>query len=108
MPGVDAASCSRSTSCAERHLPRVHLQDLDAALVVGRVDDDLPVEPAGSQQRRVEDVRPVGGGQHDDALVPGEAVHLGEDLIEGLLALVVTAERIARRRARGRWCRSRR
>ena len=93
MPGVAAASCSRSTSSAERNLARVDLQDLDAALVVGRVDDDLPVEASGPQQRRVEDVRPVGGGQHDHALVAGEAVHLGEDLIQRLLALVVTAER---------------
>ena len=77
----------------QRNLPRVDLQDLDAALVVGRVDDDLPVEPSGSQQRRVEDVRPVGGGQHHHALVAGKAVHLGEDLIERLFALVVTSER---------------
>ena len=40
MPGVDAASCSRSTSVGERDLARVDLQDLDAALVVGRVHDD--------------------------------------------------------------------
>ena len=93
IPGVADASCSRLTSARERNLSRVDLQDLHAALVVGRMDDDLPVEAPRSQQRGVEDVRPVGGGQDDDALVAGEAVHLGEDLIERLFALVMTAER---------------
>ena len=45
-----------------------------------------------AEQGRVEDLGPVGGGQHDHALVAGEPVHLGEDLVERLLALVVTAE----------------
>ena len=62
-----------------------------AALAVGTVDDDLPVEAARAQQRRVEDVGPVGGRHDDDALVGLEAVHLDQQLVEGLLALVVTA-----------------
>ncbi len=93
MPGVAAASCSRSTSGAERHLARVHPQDRHAALVIRRVHDDLAIEAAGPQQRRIEHVGPVGGGQHDHALVAGEAVHLGEDLVQRLLALVVAAHR---------------
>src|SRR6516162_5535092 len=43
------------------------------------------------QQRRVEHVRTVGGGDDDDALVALEAIHLDEQLIEGLLALIVAA-----------------
>ena len=77
----------------ERHLPRVNLQNLHAAFVVGRVNDDLAVESPRSQQSRVEDVWPVRGGQNHDALVSGKAVHLGENLIEGLFALVMTADR---------------
>ena len=68
----------------------------------------VPVEAAGSQQRRIEDVGPVRGGQHDDALRAGEAVHLGQDLVQRLFALVVTAERACAAARRGRWCRSRR
>src|SRR4029078_9985823 len=45
----------------------------------------------GPQQRRVEHVRPVGRGDEDDALVRLEAVHLDEQLVQGLLALVVAA-----------------
>jgi hypothetical protein len=67
----------------------VHVQDLAAAGLVGRADGEAAVEAAGAQQGRVEDFGPVGGGQHDHVLGAGEAVHLGQDLVEGLLALVV-------------------
>ncbi len=60
-------------------------------LHVGPVEDHLAVEAARPQERRVEDVRPVGRGDHDDVRVGVEAVHLDEDLVEGLLALVVRA-----------------
>ena len=59
---------------------------------VGQRDDDLTVEPAGPAQRRVEGIRPVGGGQHDHAVGLLESVHLGEQLVEGLLPLVVPGE----------------
>ena len=75
----------------ERNLAGVHRQDAFAALHVGTVDDDAPVEPAGTEQRRVEDVGTVGGGNEDDAFVRFEAVHFDEQLIERLLALVVAA-----------------
>ena len=62
-----------------------------AAGEVGGVDADLPVEAARAQQRRVEDVGTVGRGDQDDAAADVEAVHLDEQLVEGLLALVVAA-----------------
>src|SRR4029079_13882841 len=69
----------------------VDLEDLGPALHVGAVEDDLAVEAAGPQERRVEDVRAVGGGDDDHVRVRIEAVHLDQDLVEGLLALVVAA-----------------
>ena len=75
----------------QRLAARVDLEDLGAALAVGAVDDDLAVEAAGTQQRRVEDVGPVGGGDQDDVVLHLEAVHLDEQLVERLLALVVAA-----------------
>ena len=41
----------------ELDLAHVHLQDVDAALAVGPVDQHLAVEAAGAQQRRVQDLR---------------------------------------------------
>ena len=60
-------------------------------LTSGIAHGDLTVEAAGAQQRGVEDVGAVGGGHDDDALVGGKAVHFHQQLVQGLLALVVTA-----------------
>ena len=77
----------------ERLLPAVHREDRLAALEVGTVDDDLTVEATRTQQRGVEDVGAVGGREQDHTLLLVEAVHLDEQLVERLLALVVpTAE----------------
>ena len=75
----------------ERLALGVDLQDLGPAAHVGAVEDDLAVEAARAQERRVEDVGPVRGGDDDHVRVRVEAVHLDEDLVEGLLALVVRA-----------------
>ncbi len=75
----------------KRHLAHVHQEDLLAAADVGQADHHLAVEAAGAQQRRVEHVGAVGGGDHDDAGVGLEAVHLDQQLVQCLLALVVAA-----------------
>ena len=75
----------------ERHLLGVNLQDAQSALDIGPRNHDAPVEASRPQQRRVEHVGPVGGGDENDAVVGLEAVHLDQQLVEGLLALVVAA-----------------
>ena len=59
---------------------------------VGQRDDDLAVEPAGAAQRGIQGVRPVGGGQHHHPAGLLEPVHLGEQLVQGLLPLVAAGE----------------
>ncbi len=76
---------------SERHLADVDFQDLLAADDVGVRHDDLAVEAAGAQQRRVEHVGPVRRRDDDDALVRLEAIHLDKQLVQRLLALVVAA-----------------
>src|SRR6185312_2639969 len=49
----------------------------------------LPVEAAGAQQRWVEYLGTVGGGDHDHAGGRVEPIHLGQHLVEGLVPLVV-------------------
>ena len=56
---------------------------------------DLAVEPTRTQQRRVEGLGTVRGGEDDDTRRWIEAVHLREQLVEGLLAFVVLYERAA-------------
>ena len=60
---------------------------------VGLVDQHLPVEAARAEQGRVEHLGPVGRAHDDDALAAVEAVHLGEQLVQRLLALLVAAHR---------------
>ena len=77
----------------QRHRARVHLQDQLAAHAVGRLHGHSAVEAARSQQGGVEHLWPVGRAEHDHAGGGVEAVHLGEDLVERLLALVVATQR---------------
>ena len=65
------------------------LEDRLASVEVGRVDDDLTIESPGAEQSAIEHVGPVGRGQQDHARVGLEAVHLDQQLVERLLALVV-------------------
>ena len=67
-PGRAARDRAQIDVRLERDLARVHAQDLLAALDVGVADGHLPIEPARAQQRRIEDVRAVGGGDDDDAV----------------------------------------
>ena len=75
----------------QREAAGVDGEDLRATLAVGRRDGDAAVEAAGAQERGVEDLRPVGRAEHDHGDVGLEAVHLREDLVQRLLALVVAA-----------------
>ncbi len=90
-PGVRRATLEQVHAGSHRLPAGVHLQDHVPAGEVGRLDADLPVEPAGSQQRGVEDVGSVGRGDQDHPAAHVEAVHLHEQLVEGLLPLVVSA-----------------
>src|SRR5699024_9925313 len=70
---------------------RVDAQDLLAADQVWVSDRDLAVEAARAQQCWVEDVRAVRRGHEDYSLATVETIHLHEQLVQGLLALVVAA-----------------
>ena len=73
-------------------LAGVHPEDLLAALEVRQLHGHAPVKTAGPRERGVERLGPVRGGEDDDAVVALEAVHLGQQLVKCLLALVVAAD----------------
>jgi hypothetical protein len=60
---------------------------------VGPIDDDMAIEAARAQQRGIEHFRPVGRGHDDHAFAGIEPVHLGQKLVQRLLALLVRAQR---------------
>ena len=69
----------------------VDLEDRFPPANVGPVDQDLPVETAGPQQRLVQRFRPVGRRDHDHAGLRVETVHFDQQRVQRLLALVVPA-----------------
>ena len=68
---------------------QMYLEDSLALCHVGQVDVDLTVETSGTQQCLVKHVDAVGGCQNDDTRVGAKAVHLGEQGVERVLALIV-------------------
>ena len=89
-PRSTASNHRRFNIITHRHLAHVHGQNLLATTDIGQAHHHLTVEATRAQQSRVQHVRTVGGGDHNDAVIHLEAVHLHQQLVEGLLALVVT------------------
>src|SRR5262249_38578514 len=75
------------------HALGVNPKNVFAPFDVRLVDEHLTIEPPGPEQRRVKDFRTVRRGHDDDALAAVEAVHLGEQLVEGLFTFLVAADR---------------
>ena len=71
---------------------KVHEEDLLTVVDVGKVYIDLTVEAACTQEGCVEDVGAVRSCQHDDPAIGAEAIHLGEELIQRILTLIVAPE----------------
>ena len=66
-------------------------EDRLAADAIRRSDEQLPVEAAGTQQRRIEILETVRGAHDDDLVARGETVELDEQLVERLILLAVEA-----------------
>ena len=73
------------------HFFSVDFKDFFTSLHVWKRNGDLAIKAAWTQEGRVEDIRAVCGCDDDDAFLSVEAVHLDEELVEGLLPFVVSA-----------------
>ena len=71
--------------------PGVNLHDGLTAFHIGHTDIHLPVKASRTQQGTVQNVGTVGGRQDNDSFIGPEAVHLHQQLIEGLFSFVVAA-----------------
>src|SRR5690625_2065571 len=69
---------------------RMDLKYFCPLMAIGLVDNDLTVETAGAQQRGIQHIGPVCGSHNNDALVGVEPVHLHEELVQGILTLVIS------------------
>ena len=90
-PGVARGDRREVDGRRERQVLRVDPEDGLATDPIREADRHLAVEAARPQEGRIEDVGAVRGGEHDDVRRLVEAVHLDEQLVERLLALVVAA-----------------
>ena len=79
----------------ERHFLHVHVQDLHTPRLVGPIHQHLTVEASRTQQRGVENLGSVGGGQEHDAHCRVEAVELGQKLVQRLLTLIMATGDLA-------------
>ena len=83
--------CVYIDSLVDFYGSQVYVEYCFALVEVGQVDVYLSVESSGSQQCLVEYVGAVGCSQYYDSAVGAESVHLGEQLVECVFALVVSA-----------------
>ena len=73
------------------HLAHVHIQNLLATTNIGQGHIHLAVKATRAEQCSIQNVRTVGRSDHDDADVGLKTIHLHQHLVQGLLALVVSA-----------------
>mmetsp|Transcript_15390 Transcript_15390/g.26009 ORF Transcript_15390/g.26009 Transcript_15390/m.26009 type:complete len:200 (+) Transcript_15390:722-1321(+) len=93
-----SSSESRCAACdlikidvlANRLATGVNLEDTHTTLHIGPVHSDLPVKTSRTEEGGIKDVRTVGCGQNNHSGVSLESIHLGQKLVDGLFALVVT------------------
>src|SRR5690242_19103414 len=65
------------------------LQNCQTPIPVWTIDSHTAVETTGTQQRLVQPIRAVGGGNDDNCLVGVETIHLDEQLVQGLLTFII-------------------
>src|ERR1022692_2468498 len=86
-----AAQHGKVDVIAKGDLLGMHAQDRFAAPHVGKPHDHAAIETAGTEQGRIEHIGPVRGGHQDHAFIGFKTVHFNQQLVESLLALVVSA-----------------
>src|SRR5881397_1863383 len=76
----------------ERHGAGVDLEDREARILVGRWNQENPIEPARAQHRRIEAVRAVRRANDADAFEGLEPVHRGQELIHPFAHAAIRVE----------------
>ena len=74
----------------QRYATHVNFQNLFTTADIRQPHDNLTVETAWTQQRRVKYVRTVGRRDNDNAFVTFEAIHLNQHLVKRLFTFIVT------------------
>ena len=67
----------------------MNLENFLAPVFIGRRHGDVPVKSSRTQKGRVENVGAVGRRNQNDAFLAFKSIEFDQDLIQGLLALIV-------------------
>ena len=92
-----------SAGCHSGDLVEIHIlrhldlagvdpEDILTAFQVGQLNGHAPVESSRPGQGRIQGFRPVGGCQDHNAQILFKAVHLRQQLVQGLLSFIIAAE----------------
>ena len=68
----------------------VHAQNAFASTQIGCINHNLAIETTRAQQRRIEHIWTVGRRDQNDTFIRLETIHLDQQLVERLLAFVVS------------------
>ena len=69
----------------------VDIENGKPPLDIGSVNRNLPIKAARAHQGRVEHIGTVGCRDDNDAAISLEPIHFGEQLVEGLLPLIISS-----------------
>ena len=81
----------RVDALIQRLVARMDFEYLFSSCDVRDADDDLPVETARSEERRIQYIRTVCRRQNDDAGILRESIHLYEELVQRLFSFIMAA-----------------
>src|SRR6266566_4192705 len=89
-----SGTCNRNQIhvLCQRHAARMNLENSQAAIPVGPFHYYAAVEATWAQECLVEAIWPVGSSDDDNGLARIKAIHLNQQLVQGLLALVVAID----------------
>ena len=83
--------CFQIDSLIQMNILGMHFQDIHTAFQIRLVHDNSPVKTARSQQRLIQHLRPVGCRQDQQPLGRIKTIHLGQQLVQRLLPLIIAA-----------------
>ena len=69
----------------------MYLQNLHTAAQIRLIHNDLPVKAPRTQQRLIQNLRPVRGSQDQNSPGAVKSVHLGQQLIERLFPFFIAS-----------------
>ena len=89
--GRAAGNIARIDFLINRLFAHMHFKNLLTPLDIRQAHRHLTVKTSRTQQSRIKHIRTVGRGNHNHAFIAFKTVHFHQQLVQGLLALIMTA-----------------